>query len=57
MDYVGLSNMADIQNGHILEAAILDFRHIGFSDVIHFGSIRFLDPENLGKDILQAKFH
>ena len=49
--------MADIQDGHILAAAILDFRHIGFSDVIHFGSIRFLDPENLGKDILQAKFH
>ena len=49
--------MSKIKDGHIFEAAILDFRHIVFPDVIHFGAIVFLDPENLGKVILQAKFH
>ena len=38
-------------------AAILDFRHIGFSDVINFGKFGFPDPENLGMDILQAMFY
>ena len=38
---------------HILAAAILDFRHIGFFDVIHFGSIR---KPGKGHE-LQAKFH
>ena len=37
--------------------AILDFRHIGFSDVIDFGKFGFPDPENLEKDILQAMFY
>ena len=38
-------------------AAILDFRHIEISDAIYFCILGFLDPENLGKDVLQAKFH
>ena len=35
-------------------AAILDFRHIGFSQEIEFVKFGFLDPENLVLDILQA---
>ena len=42
---------------HAILAAILDFRHIEFSDVIHCGKFGFLDPQNLEKDILQAKIH
>ena len=38
-------------SGAIL-AAILDFRHIGFSQDIDFGKIGFLDPQNLVLDIL-----
>ena len=57
--------MPEIQNGRILTTilvvtilvVILDLRHIGFSDVIHFGKFGFPDPKNLGKDILQAKIH
>ena len=44
MDYVRKSNMAEIQYGRqngAQNTTILDFRHIGLSDVIHFGSIRF----------------
>ena len=38
-------------------AAILDFRHIGYSDVINFSRFGFPDPENLRFDILQAMFY
>ena len=38
-------------------AAILDFRHIKFSDVTDFVKFGFLDPENLGNDILQAMYY
>ena len=37
-------------------AAILDFRHIGFSEEVEIVKFEFLDPENLGLDILQAIF-
>ena len=38
-------------------AAILDFRHIGFSEEVEIVKFEFLDPENLGVDILQAIFN
>ena len=38
-------------------AAILDFRHIGFSEEVKIVKFEFLDPENLGVDILQAIFN
>ena len=37
-------------------AAILEFRHIGFSEEVEIMKFEFLDPENLGLDILQAIF-
>ena len=37
--------------------AILDFRHIGFSDEIDFVKFGFPDPENLENDILQAIYY
>ena len=42
---------------HAILVAILDFRHIEFSDVIYFGKFGLLDPKNLEKDILQAQIH
>ncbi len=35
----------------IILAAILDFRHIGFSDVTDFVKFGLLDPQNYEKDI------
>ena len=37
-----------------ISAAILNFSHIWFSDVINFRKFGFPDPNNLGKDILQV---
>ena len=38
-------------------AAILDFRHIGFSEEVEIAKFGFLGPENLGLDILQAIYN
>ena len=51
----GAGNIENSISGVIL-AAILDFRHIGFSEEIEIMKFQFLDPETLGLDILQAIF-
>ena len=40
-----------------ISVAILNFSHIGFSDIINCGKFGFPDPKNLGTDILQAMFY
>ena len=37
--------------------AILDFRHIGFSEEVEIVKFGFLGPENLSLDILQAIYN
>ena len=54
---ISLKTKSQIYIFHAILAAILDFRHIEFSDVNYFGKFGFLDPKNLEKDILQAKIH
>ncbi len=38
-------------------AAVMEFSHIGFSDIINCGKFGFPDPKNIGKKILQAMFY
>ena len=46
--------LSDIVISGAILAAILDFHHIGFSEEVKIVKFEFLDPENLGLDILQA---